>query len=55
MAPKRGTGSKGKPATPSKGGKSRNSGQPTQKTEMQRVLVIGPTGKRRLEWRPWTN
>lgn len=23
------------------------------RTPMQRVLVIGPTGKKRLEWRPW--
>lgn len=27
--------------------------QPTQKTPMQRVMVVGPTGKRRFEWRPW--
>lgn len=27
--------------------------QPTQKTPMQRVMILGPTGKRRFEWRPW--
>jgi hypothetical protein len=27
--------------------------QPTQRTPMQRVLVVGPTGKRRFEWRAW--
>lgn len=31
--------------------KEKNKTQP--KTPMQRVAVIGPTGKRRLEWRPW--
>lgn len=23
------------------------------RTPMQRVLVVGPTGKKRLEWREW--
>lgn len=27
--------------------------QPTQKTPQQRVLIIGPDGKRRFDWRDW--
>lgn len=27
--------------------------QPTQRPPMQRVMVMGPTGKLRFEWRPW--
>lgn len=50
MAPKKGQ-------QPSKGssskGKHNNKKQPTQKTPMQRVAVMGPTGKLRFEWRPW--
>lgn len=45
------------PAKPVKSGgskgKNRNQKQPTQKTPMQRVAVMGPTGKLRFEWRPW--
>jgi hypothetical protein len=44
------------PKTPSsKGGKSRvkKTKQPTQHPPQQRVMVLGPTGKRRFEWRPW--
>lgn len=41
-----------KPVSSNKG-KSRNQKQPTQRTEMQRVMVMGPTGKLRMEWRPW--
>ncbi len=43
-----------KTSAPANKGKSgRNSKQPTQKTPMQRVAVMGPTGKLRFEWRPW--
>lgn len=42
------------PAKPVSGkGKNRNQKQPTQRTAMQRVMVMGPTGKLRMEWRPW--
>lgn len=51
MAQKRGTNKTSAPAK-SKGGR-KNSKQPTQKTPMQRVAVMGPTGKLRFEWRPW--
>lgn len=35
--------------------KRRNKNKQTHaKTPMQRVVVIGVTGKRRLEWRPWS-
>lgn len=40
-----------KPA--SKAGTPKKVKQPTQRTPMQRVMVVGPTGKRRFEWRPW--
>jgi hypothetical protein len=53
MAQKRGSKKVSAPVS-NKGGRKRNNNQPTQKTPMQRVLVIGPTGKRRLEWRPWS-
>lgn len=33
------------------GGKKQK--QPPQKPAMQRVAVMGPTGKIRFEWRPW--
>lgn len=36
---------------PTKKRKEKNKTQP--KTPMQRVVIIGPTGKRRLEWRNW--
>lgn len=42
----------GKPE-PKKEGKHRKQKQPTQKTPMQRIVVMGPTGKTHLEWRPW--
>jgi hypothetical protein len=50
MAPK-----KPLPGKSDGGGKKRRNKakQPQAKTPMQRVVVIGPTGKRRLEWRPW--
>lgn len=54
MAQKRGSKKVSAPSN-TKGGNKRTNKQPTQKPAMQRVLVIGPTGKRRLEWRPWTN
>lgn len=44
------------PKTPTpakKGGAKKHNKQPTQKTPMQRVAVMGPTGKIRFEWRPW--
>jgi hypothetical protein len=38
----------------SSSGKARKEKNKTDpKTPMQRVLVLGPTGKRRFEWRPW--
>lgn len=40
------------PAKKGSGGKH-NKKQPTQKTPMQRVAVMGPTGKLRFEWREW--
>jgi hypothetical protein len=56
MAQKRGTTSKGTgSSSKTGGGKGRHNTQPTQKTPMQRVRVIGPTGKARMEWRPWEN
>lgn len=43
--------------TPAKGSTTKKRVQkkkgPGQKPPMQRVLVMGPTGKTRLEWRPW--
>lgn len=54
MAQKRGSKKVSAP-TSSKGGRKRKSNQPTQKTPMQRVAVMGPTGKVRMEWRPWEN
>jgi hypothetical protein len=43
------------PSSPAKSGgsKRKKQKQPTQRPEMQRVMVVGPSGKRRLEWRPW--
>lgn len=35
-------------------GKARKPKQATQKTPLQRVMIMGPTGKLRLEWRPWS-
>lgn len=40
-------------ASPAKSGKAKKQSQPTQRQPMQRVMVVGPTGKRRFEWRPW--
>lgn len=51
MARKRVSPKTSAPAKKGKGG--RNNKQPTQKTPMQRVGVMGPTGKLRFEWRPW--
>lgn len=39
------------PVTKKKSGGNKK--QATQKTPMQRVAVMGPTGKIRFEWRPW--
>lgn len=36
-----------------KGGRVKKKKQPTQHPPMQRVMVMGPTGKIRFEWRPW--
>jgi hypothetical protein len=47
---------KRKPGTPpakATGGKKRKQKHPTQKSSQQRVLVMGPSGKLRKEWRPW--
>lgn len=33
--------------------KRKEKGKRDPRTPMQRVVVIGPSGKRRLEWRPW--
>lgn len=52
MAQKRGTNKVSAPAS-KKGGSKRKNKQPTQKPVMQRVAVMGPTGKLRFEWRPW--
>lgn len=42
-----------KASTPAKKGGSKKQKQPTQKPDMQRVAVMGPTGKLRFEWRNW--
>lgn len=34
-------------------GRARKEKGKTQKTSMQRVMVIGANGKTRMEWRPW--
>lgn len=34
-------------------GKHKKVKQPAQRTPMQAVMVMGPTGKTRMEWRPW--
>jgi hypothetical protein len=52
MAQKRGNYKASTPAS-KKGGSKRKNKQPTQKPAMQRVAVMGPTGKVRFEWRPW--
>lgn len=28
-------------------------GGPTQRTPQRRIQIMGPTGKLRMEWRPW--
>lgn len=50
MAPKKGTNSK---ATSTGGKNKRGNKQPTQKTPMERIAIMGPSGKVRFEWRPW--
>lgn len=35
----------------SKPGVAKKQKQPTQVTPEQRVMILGPTGKRRFEWR----
>lgn len=47
MAVKKGQGSPGS----SKSGAAKKVKQPTQRTVLERVMVLGPTGKRRFEWR----
>lgn len=42
-----------KTSAPSNKGGGKKAKQPTQKTPMQRVAVMGPTGKIRFEWREW--
>lgn len=49
MAPRKGAGSPGS----SKSGAAKKVKQPTQRPPQQRVMVMGPTGKIRFEWRPW--
>lgn len=49
MAPRKQAASPGS----SKSGKAKKTKQPTQRPPMQRVMVMGPTGKIRFEWRPW--
>lgn len=51
MAPKRPI----KPQPPAKGGTARKKKQkgPTQKTPMQRVMVINEHGKKQMVWREW--
>lgn len=51
MARKRGTSKTSAPVSKKSGGKK--SKQPTQKPAMQRVAIMGPSGKVRFEWRPW--
>jgi hypothetical protein len=50
MARKRGTNKTSAPASKTRGG---NKKQPTQKTPMKRIAIMGPTGKLRFEWVPW--
>lgn len=50
MAPRKGVGS---PGTSKSSGRTKKTKQPTQRPPMQRVMVMGPTGKIRFEWRPW--
>ena len=40
-------------ASPAKGKAAKKQKQPTQRPPQQRVMVMGPTGKIRFEWRPW--
>jgi hypothetical protein len=49
---KPGTAKKTPPCT-NKTTASKKQKQPTQRTPFQRVMVVGPTGKRRFEWQPW--
>lgn len=49
MASRKGAGSPGS----SKPGTAKKQKQPTQRPAQQRVMVVGPTGKIRFEWRPW--
>ena len=50
MAPRKGAGS---PGSSKPSGKAKKVKQPTQRPPQQRVMVMGPTGKIRFEWRPW--
>lgn len=50
MAPRKGAGS---PGTSKSGGKAKKIKQPTQRPPMQRVMIVGPTGKIRFDWRHW--
>lgn len=45
--------SKSTPPSTKKPTAAKKQKQPTQRTAFQRVMVVGPTGKRRFEWRPW--
>ena len=45
--------SKDTPSTKKRGNAKKAAKQPTQRTPMERIMVMGPTGKKRMEWRPW--
>lgn len=35
------------------GSKKRKKKLPTQQTDMEPVMIMGPTGKLRMSWQPW--
>lgn len=37
----------------SKSGVAKKVKQPTQRARQERIMVMGPSGKVRFEWRPW--
>jgi hypothetical protein len=47
------SGKKQQPPSSTKQSAPKKQKQPTQRPEMQRVMVVGSNGKRRFEWRPW--
>ena len=50
MASRKGAGS---PGSSKSQGAAKKVKQPTQRPPKQRVMVMGPTGKIRFEWRDW--